>query len=337
MSEYRRAAALALAAAWLVSLSACSTVSITVRGQFRPVMDLKTKNVTKLAVLPFDGTGGAGVSAQVQSALAEWCYYELVERKALQTVVDELARQRQAMFNSESAARIGQLVGASHVLIGNVTAYSAKEGSETQYETVTVQRGTIQQPFYNPDGSVYYIPMPNYVQEQQAYTFYTMSGSVAVSFSIVAVETGSILYSKNISRNTSGGQRTRAQLPTADGMLSELSQSVCNEFRELICPYSKEVTQTFLKPDSKVDASEEEVGRALQLIEAADFEGAEQALKRAVELDGDHAAACYDLAVLLALNARIEEAQPLMLKAVRLDPGNDTIAEGRRWLESLPR
>lgn len=337
MGPCRKRLLSALVLTCTIWLCACSTVKISTTAHFKPVVDLKKHSFTKLAVLPFRGRSGEAVSTMMQSALAEWGYYELVERHSLQTIIDELALQQQGLFAAESGAKVGELLGASHVLLGDVTACEADVGSETRYRTVKVQTGTQLMTMYNPDGSAYQIPMPVYEDRREPYAYYTMSAQVSVSFRIAAAATAALAHSKNISRSFNDGSADRSRLPTESGVLSDLAQAACNEFRTEICPYRKRITKTFLKPDSSVSESEDDAERGLKLIAAGDLEGAEEALRSATELDSRHGTAWFNLAMVLALQARAAEACPLVLKAVRLDPDNKTIIEGKQWIESLPR
>ena len=300
-------------------------------------MDLKEHGCSKLAVLPFKGDGSGKIAAMLQGALAEWRYYDLVERRDLKKVIDELALHHKPLFDSETAARVGKMAGASHALLGDVISCSARLSRETRYRTVKVKVGTSMVKVTKSDGSSVQVPVPRYVDRREPYTHYTMNVNVSVTFRVVDVETAEIVYSKNVSRSFNRGSSNRSALPTQSGILSELGRQVCGEFRLKICPYVKRVTQRFLKSDSKVDESEDDVDRALKLIRAGDLEGAEEPLRRGLERDPSHAAACFNLAMLFGLQGRVEQAREYALKAVRLEPDNGCIIRGREWIESLPR
>ncbi len=319
------------------SLLGCATTRIVTRAYFRPVVDLKEHGSVKIAVLPFSGPNSEGAAATMEGALAEWGYYDLVERRDLDAVLNEHGLQRQAVFDPETAVRVGKLAGASHVVLGDVRASSVDVRSETRYRTIRVRVGTDYMTTTNADGTMTQIPVPKYEGRREPYTYHTMSADARVAFRVVDVETSGILHGKEVGHNFNRGSADRSDLPTESGVLADLMAGICNEFRKQICPYSEEVSKKFLKPDSDNDASEKDVDRALQLIRAGDLEGAEEALNRAVESAADHAAAWFDLAMAVALQARVDEAIGYAIKALRLDPENDTIIEGKRWIESLAR
>ena len=304
-----------------IPLPACSTVSIRVTAHTRPVVDL---GLTKIAVLPFSGANGDQVGALMHGVLGEAGCIDLVERRQIQKVIDEQGLQRTALFDTEAAVKIGKLTGALHVLLGNVITYSAKETAETRFEQDFL--GWV---LGDREGEPRLVP----------YTYYTMNADVTVHFRVVDVETGMLVRgaSKNISRGFRRHSRDRSKLGTMSGVLAGLAEEACEEFRERICGSVMEVKRQFLKSDSDSAKSEALVARGLKLLRAGDTEGAEQAFRNALEHDAEHAAALFDLAIVLALQGRVREAEEYALKALRAEPENECIIEGKNWVASLPR
>ena len=324
----------------LVALPACSTVErIETKAYLKPAVDFKERNFTKLAVLPFNGDSGGRVSAVMQATLGANGYYALAERQRIGDLINEMGLQQKALFDSTAAARVGQFVGASHVLLGEVIAYSSELTSETRYRTVKVLVGIKTHYVTKEDGTEIPIPVPILKDRREPYTFYSMNADVSVSFRVVTVERGTIVSksAKNLSRDFNEGSDDRAALPTRQGILSRLTQAVCSEYADHICPSSILVTKALLKPDSKSDESRKQVERALSLLKGHDLEGAQEALGRALEHDPSHVAALFNLAMVEALHGDIQQAREDALEAFRMQPENKHIVEGKSWIESLPR
>ncbi len=83
----------------------------------------------RVAVLPFDNAStdksldplGKGLQSMVTTDLAQISRYDLVERARLLEIQRELALQRTAAIDKATAAKVGKLAGASHLLTGSFT------------------------------------------------------------------------------------------------------------------------------------------------------------------------------------------------------------------------
>jgi len=320
MGRHHKALALVAVLGSLALLTACSTVRIPARARVNPAVEF---SCARLAVLPFEGRNGESVAAMMQTSLGEAGRYQLVERQRIQDVIDEHGLQRQALFDPETAVEVGRLVGASHVLLGNVATYSAQSDRDRRKVMIIG--------LYEEDGHTKFGP------HEEWRTVFSLRADVAVSFRIVDVETAEVVTSKYFSAGFGDDSYNAADLPTAGGKLADLSRRVCRRFTEWIAGGTETLRKRFLKPDSEVEASERHVERALQWIEAGDLEEAEDALLAAVESDPAHAAALYNLAVVLALRGRNGEALEYADKADELDPGNETIMREKVWIRGRLR
>lgn len=83
----------------------------------------------RVAVLPFESASsdaefeslGKGLQAMVTTDLLEAGVFELVERSRLADIQNELALTRTGAIDKTTAARIGKLAGATHLLMGTIT------------------------------------------------------------------------------------------------------------------------------------------------------------------------------------------------------------------------
>lgn len=95
---------------------------------------------TVLAVLAFENnTGqtrydvlGKGLANMMTSDLTAVPQLQLVEREQLQALIDELALQQTAYFDSTTALQVGMFVGAEYVVIGSVAAVSPEVRLDTR-------------------------------------------------------------------------------------------------------------------------------------------------------------------------------------------------------------
>lgn len=83
----------------------------------------------RVAVLPFDNAStdkslaplGKGLQAMVTTDLSQISRYDLVERARLLEIQKELSLQRTGAIDKATAAKVGKLAGASHLLTGSFT------------------------------------------------------------------------------------------------------------------------------------------------------------------------------------------------------------------------
>ena len=176
---------------------------VTKNRNYKDATTLRDQCVAKgqfvVAVLPFKETGTSGVAANVQAhamtALTETNdpFLKVVDRENLERILEEQRLGLSGIVDENTAVRVGNLIGAQAVLLGEVIAYrevpgktrqSTKEGYEA-YKVATINKETGQKGFVTQ-----YKPVN--------YTEYLQENKVVLSFSyrLVSLETGEILVSK---------------------------------------------------------------------------------------------------------------------------------------------
>jgi TolB-like protein len=104
-----------------------------------------------LAVLAFENnTGqdrydplGKGLANMMTSDLSAVPELQLVEREQMQALIEELQLQQTEYFDSETALRVGQFVGAEHVVVGSIVAVSPEIRLDTR--VVRIETGEVVQ------------------------------------------------------------------------------------------------------------------------------------------------------------------------------------------------
>lgn len=101
-----------------------------------------------VAVLPFRINGkedrdvGAGLSSRLMARLQARNQFEIVERLDLQRIEEELVTAQTGLVNTDSAARIGRLVGARYLVLGEWSDSVAGQGKGS-YRLVVAETGRL--------------------------------------------------------------------------------------------------------------------------------------------------------------------------------------------------
>jgi len=203
-----------------------------------------TKGQFVVAVLPFTESGKAAIAAKVQAhamtALTETNdpFLKVVDRENLERILEEQRLGLSGIVDESTAVRVGNLIGAQAVLMGNVVEYreipgktkqSTKEGFEA-YKVATINKETGQKSFVTR-----YKPV--------SYTEYLQENKVVLSFSyrLVSLETGEVLVSKVVDNEaadqayyaTYEGDRN-SLYPKATNGATDLSSSGRDQLRALL-------------------------------------------------------------------------------------------------------
>lgn len=215
---------------------------------YKDASALRNQCVTKgqfvVAVLPFTGASRTSVAAKVQAhaitALTETRdpFLKVVDRENLERILEEQRLGLSGIVDESTAVRVGNLIGAQAVLMGNVVEYrelpgktrqSTKDGFEA-YKVATINKETGQKAFVTR-----YKPVK--------YTEYVQENKVLLSFSyrLVSLETGEVLVSKVVEHEASDqayyaaydGDR-EALFPKATNGSTDLTSSGRNQLRALL-------------------------------------------------------------------------------------------------------
>lgn len=168
--------------------------------------DALTKGQFTVAVLPFTtATKRQDIAARLQgqaiTALTEARdpFLKVVDRENLERIMQEQRLSLSGVVDEQTATRVGNLIGAQALLIGDVTDYreepgqlrqSTKNGFEA-YSVEQVNKETGEKYMVTRYKPVSYV---EYYQENKA--------RMAVNYRLVSLETGEVLMSKSFDKET---------------------------------------------------------------------------------------------------------------------------------------
>ncbi len=163
-----------------------------------------TKGQYTIAVLPFTAAAGrkevaAKVQAYAMTSLTETNdpFLKVVDRENLERILEEQRLSLSGVVDEQTAVRVGNLMGAQAVLIGQVTDHreeagqlrrSTKDGFES-YRVQQVNKETGEKYFVTNYKPVRY---SEYYQENKVF--------ITFSYRLVSLETGEVLVSKVVER-----------------------------------------------------------------------------------------------------------------------------------------
>lgn len=158
-----------------------------------------------VAVVPFENTTRVrGIETKVQafvltdlSAIRD-PFLKIIERDNMDVILREQRLNLSGMVNEQTAAEVGNLLGAKAILTGTVLSYYSKPGKFTAreidaYESYQVKR------YNKAEDRNYYETKYKSVK----YTEYFNTNEVSISFQYKAIslETGEVLFSKVVNKN----------------------------------------------------------------------------------------------------------------------------------------
>ena len=112
-----------------------------------PARHHEASRLREVAVLPFDGKGGQEFAAEIEGTIAsinigDKQYFNLVDRVRLEKLISEMKLSQSALVDSNTAARVGRLVGAKGIYTGIITASDVSDSAYREERTRCAQTVT---------------------------------------------------------------------------------------------------------------------------------------------------------------------------------------------------
>lgn len=203
-----------------------------------------TKGQYSIAVLPFTAatkgnTMAAKVQAYAMTALTETKdpFLKIVDRENIDRILEEQRLGLSGVVDEQTAVRVGNLIGAQAVLMGELIDYREEPGS-LRRSTKDGYESYRQEQINKETGAKYYVTKYKPVR----YSEYFQENKVYLSFSyrLVSLETGEVLVSKVVDRQAEDhvyyasyeGNRD-ALLPMANGVV-DVSDRSRRDLRSLL-------------------------------------------------------------------------------------------------------
>jgi tetratricopeptide (TPR) repeat protein len=214
-------------------------------------------SMTKVvAILPFDGNSGAEFAAELEGVLGsvnidEKQYFTLVERTAIDKVMSELKLSHSGMVDENTAAKIGKMLGAKGIYTGRVTLFRATDSRYTESRQECARHQIV----YDDKGNAHEgncIHWRNYNVDCTKRV-----ANFACSPKLIEVDTGKIIYSRNLSGSAdSSGCEDKKPPQTEDELLAAAKKIVLNQFRKDVAPYYVTQQVTLMDSTDGISSSE---------------------------------------------------------------------------------
>ncbi|MBN1828513.1 MAG: hypothetical protein JW884_05120 [Deltaproteobacteria bacterium] len=206
-------------------------------NMLKPAKYHRASLVKRIAVVPFNGAGGSEFSSEIEGILADVrigsdSYFTLVERSAIDKVMNELQLSLSGAIDTATAAKVGKMVGAEGIYTGAVTMAKSSDSSYKEKRTDCAQR----QIKYDKRGNAY---EGNCIRWRSYFVNCTKRiAQFSCTPKLIDVNTGQILYSRNISATEeSSGCEDRTAVDTGQELLSRAKEKTKEEFRRDIAPF----------------------------------------------------------------------------------------------------
>src|SRR5262249_14923435 len=207
---------------WFRSLLQVDPVYRDVANKVEQIREkLMDRATVKIAVLDFEPPrtspdAGSIVSGSIVTNLFKIGRkdFKVIEREALQSIIKEISIGQGGVLDVETAKEIGKIAGIDVILVGRVLQYKVDQNEAEGRKTVTIQVGS--QPIANPAYTLHLAavkegrkkasdPAPPETIQQPVHQLFTYKvgsvtaiGYVSVSFRLVGVERGEILFAEKI-------------------------------------------------------------------------------------------------------------------------------------------
>lgn len=222
--------------ALLVFAAGCASpvvkADVLMPGRFSEPAQIKS-----VAVLPFDGPDGMEYAAMIEAKLASIIiddkqYFQLVDRKVLDKLLDEMGHGMSGLVDANKAAQVGKFAGAKGIYTGTVSVSSVYDSAYAEKRTKC--------DYYvdktNSKGNTY--------KECGKTSEYTVdcsrrTASFSVTPKLIDVETSRIVYSNLLEGTVTDSQcrDSGKSLRGSQAMKREAQDQTTAKFREDVAPF----------------------------------------------------------------------------------------------------
>jgi len=298
-----------LVATWLGLCAGCARFQTVELTLLRPPRQAgKIGQIRSLAILGFSYGEEPQLAVQLHDRFAKEIAdsnapFQIVERRELDIVREELARQYKATFDERLRAEVGKFLPATHVLVGTVEKFSVADRDLLQWDELTEAeryRASFD-PMRTADYELQWAHRTNRVRV----------GELSVSYRVVKVEDLSVLFADQVSEVYTSRSSLVAPPPSKAELKAVLVERVSQQLLHNFVPYSATVLTRIRR------------GRALAAGNTCLTQGLlEEAVahySQMAERD-DSPAAYYNLGIAYELMHNYADAEKAFKKALELEP-----------------
>jgi tetratricopeptide (TPR) repeat protein len=283
-----------------------------------PAGSAEAARIKNVAVLPFDGDYNRELTTDIEGLLTgiklgDTPYFNVVERKALDTVLKEIRLSQSGIVNKEQGLKLGRLFGIKAYYMGTVTspAYHQNHYQESRSQCA------------EEDSKKGFLGVPkckrwveNKISCSKAEAVYSFTPK------LVEIESGRIIYSENIKGTAAANSCPDQTTPTPSQ-----SQLIHAAKENALAAFRKNVAPSFTALDIQLMDSTETIGndqakrKLLQGIEFAKGNRLDRACElwqEANDLGTPAISIIYNLGVCAETLGNFQRAAELYRKADRL-------------------
>lgn len=300
----------------LILLVSCSApavkTTVLMPARFHEATTLK-----EVAVLPFDGQGGNEFAAEIESILmsvniGDKQYFTLVDRTRIDKIISELKLGQSALVETETAVKIGKLLGAKGIYTGVIGMMNVSDNHYSESRSRCAQYAT--QP-----GKKY-----TYCARYESYNVPCTKRTAVFSATpkLIEVQTGRVVYANSISGTANSSACKDSSKPLLDKaiLFANAKEAAKAIFKSDVAPHY--VTQEIKIMDSKDGLTSNVAEKKFE--QGIDF-AKNNRLDRACELWGEvrtispnSPSLLYNLGICSEVVGNLDEALDLYKKADRL-------------------
>jgi curli biogenesis system outer membrane secretion channel CsgG len=297
-----------------VSCSKKVYLNVTKPAQY-DVSDIK-----RIAVVDFKGPKNSGelVASKFVSSLWKTRYFSILERKQLQTILEEHALQMSGIINDSTAVEFGRLLGVDGLIFGEIFDYSVKDTKGTEKVKEKVWTGEYEK---DKNGKIIYEGTGKIKTKKKKYKeamvnkkFIRRNVNVGINFRMVSVETGEIRASDSKTRSFSKKYSVEeGKLPPAKSILNNLSNNIVASFVPLISPHRVQISRTFEKGNDAI-------GLGIEMAQNNLWDKAKDIWNSEADKNPKNSAAQYNLGIAYEVLGDLVSAEYSYEKALDIEP-----------------
>jgi len=279
-------------------------------------------SMKKIAVTDFKNDK-IGLSGKIESSIAKHKldkkrYFTVLSRKDINKVIAEQELQSSDLLDEKTASRVGKLIGAQALINGEV---ASANGESSRYRKDMKECLS----YYKKGGCArwhFYKKICN-----------TTKATVSANINIVDIETGTIIYGDNITKDYNGDSckpKFKSLFSGPQPLLSKrqainkLSSDIANEFVHKITPNYVHFNVALLESieyDGVNSKQEQQFENALEYIKAGRMIKAKAILSRLMdEVNGKSYVVAYDSGVVSEALGKLDDAKKLYVISDNLTP-----------------
>lgn len=303
----------------LFVIAACAPVTINSK-MLVPGNSDQASQIKKVAVLPFDGPEGKEFAAEIEGKLASIIvndkpYFAMVDRVTMDKILSEMRLSMTGIVDPTTATQVGKMVGAKGIYTGTITASTVNDTRYNEKRTRCASQVTKR----DKKGNEY-----KECEKTEEYSVSCTKRAASFSFvpKLVEVETGKIIYSNTIEKQSTAAVCSDSEHPLASALeVKRAAKDAAKEdFRKDVAPYFVTMQIKLMDSTSDID-SKEAASKVKSGIEFAKNNRMDRGCElwgEAKRLSPKSLTILYNLGVCAEIAGRLDEAQSLYKESDRL-------------------